>query len=126
MSYTNAIKLGPAHAGWLRSLDFYETELDILEGRLAEVTIKNTALDAREPAEHFQNQFIVQRNNIDKLKHAIHEHAHLVYEDIKEHVGRVQEKRVEEHAKIEGEVMQFEKVINELRHEFNTYVAKWI
>jgi len=126
MSYTNAINLGPAHQEWLKALDFYKTELDILEGRLAEVAGKNTALEPSESAEHFQNQFIVQRNNIDELKHAINQHAHLVFEDTKQHVGRVEEGRLVDHKKIEEEMMLFEKIINELRHEFNRYAAKWI
>ena len=126
MSYTNAINLGHAHQEWLKALDFYETELEILTGRLTEITAKNTIADAMEPAEHFQNQFIVQKNNIDELKHSINQHAHLVFEDAKKHVGRVEDTRVGEHKEIEGQVLQFEKVINELRQEFNKYATKWM
>jgi hypothetical protein len=126
MTYTNATHLGNAHQEWLRALDFYEKELDILKGRLAEVTVKNTSMDSRAGSEHFQNQFIVQQNNIDEMKHAINQHAHLVFKDAKDHVGRVEEARIDEHHKIEADVASFEKVIKELRKEFNLFVTKWI
>ena len=125
MSYTNAINLGHAHQEWLRALDFYETELKILQGRLSEVALKNNGREVSAGVEQYQNQFIVQRNNIDELRHTVNEHVHRVFVDAKVHVGRVEENRVDEHKEIEGAVAQFEKVIKELRHEFNKFAAKW-
>ena len=126
MSYTNAVNLGSSHQEWLKSLDFYKDEIGFLEKRLTEVTTKNTHLDAKAGAEHFQNQFIIQRNNIDELKHVINGHTHEVFEDVSKHVGRVEEGKMADHEKIGQDVNQLEKVINELRQEFNKYVAKWI
>lgn len=124
MSYTNATHLENAHQEWIKALDFYKEDLDILEKRLAEVSLKNTSMVARADAEHFQNQFIVQRNNIDELKHAINEHTHLVFEDMKQHAGRVEETRIDQHKKLEEDVKEFEETVNDLRHEFNKYLAK--
>lgn len=126
MTYTNASNLGVEHGIWLGSLDFYEKELDILETRLAEVAGKNTDAEAKAGVEHFQNQFIVQRNNIDELKHKVNEHAHLVFEDAKHHAGHVETSRVNEHKKIDDTVKTFEKIINDLRQEFNNFLSKWM
>jgi hypothetical protein len=126
MSYTNASNLGAEHGQWLGSLDFYEKELDILENRLAEVAEKNTDAEARAGVEHFQNQFIVQRNNIDELKHTVNEHKHLVFEDAKHHAGHVESLRVDEYKKIDDSVKTFEKIIKDLRHEFNNFLSKWM
>lgn len=126
MSYTTANNLGVEHGIWLSSLDFYEKELGILEERLAEVAEKNTAAEAKAGVEHFQNQFIVQRNNIDELKHSVNEHKHLVFEDAKSHAGHVETARVDEHKKIDESIKTFEKVINDLRHEFNIFLTKWM
>jgi len=126
MSYTNAIHLGADHKTWLSSLDFYEKELDILETRLAEVAAKNTDFEARAGVEHFQNQFIVQRNNIDELKHSINAHAHLAFEDAKSHAGHIESTRLDEHGKLDSEVKLFEKIMNDLRHEYNGYLSKWM
>ena len=126
MSYTNAAHLGHAHQEWIKALDFYKDELNILEKRLTEISSRNTGAEVNAGAEHFQNQFIIQRNNIDELKHSINEHAHAVFEDVSNHAGRVEETKVTDHQRIGSEVAVLEKVINELRHEFNVYVAKWI
>ncbi len=126
MSYTNTAQLGTEHTEWLGKLDFYEAELGILEERLAEVAGKNTSLDARAGTEHFQNQFIVQRNNIAELKHAVKEEARHTLADVKQHVGLVESTRVGEHKKIEEDIKIFEKVINEIRQEFNAYLSKWM
>jgi len=126
MNYTNATYLGNARLEWLKALDFYDQELDIMEVRLAEVLLKNTGIEVRAEAEHFQNQFIVQRNNIEILRHNINEHTHHVFEDAKTHVGQIAEIRIKENTKNKDEVAGFEKVINDLRHEFNAYLAKHI
>ncbi len=126
MSYTTESNLSVEHGLWLVSLNFYEKELDILENRLAEVAEKNTDAAARAGVEHFQNQFIVQRNNIDELKHTVNEHKHLVFEDAKHHAGRVASSRVDDHKKIDDAVKTFEKIINDLRNEFNDFLSKWM
>ena len=83
MSYTAVPHLVAEHQDWLKALDFYDNELDILENRLTEVAQKNTGLDAMKGVEHFQNQFIIQRNSIDELRHNMNEHAHKAMLDIK-------------------------------------------
>jgi hypothetical protein len=126
MSYTAVPYLVAEHQDWLKALDFYDNELDILENRLTEVAIKNTGIDAMKGVEHFQNQFIIQRNSIDELRHNINEHAHKAMLDLKDHVGRVESQQVTEHKKIKDEFESFEKVINELRDEFKLYLVKWM
>ncbi len=126
MSYTNVSNLGVQHSEWLKMLEFYKEDLDILDKRLIEVSDKNSSTEARAGVEHFQNQFIIQRSNIQKLKHTVKEHTHHVFEDVKVHVGRVEEVLIGEHQKIDEDVKQFEKVINELRHEFNLFLTKWM
>jgi seryl-tRNA synthetase len=126
MSYTSVTNLGNDHLEWLKSIEFYEEELDILEGRLAEIVSKNSGAEARAGAEHFQNQFIVQRNNIDELKHHINEHTGKVSADAKKHAGRMENGLVAEHEQLKEQVRTFEKIVNDLRHEFNQYLAKWM
>jgi hypothetical protein len=125
MSYTNALHLGTAHQEWLKILEFYEMDLAILEKRLAEVNDKNTAFESRAEVEHYQNQFIIQRNNIIELRQRINAHAHEVMIDMQKHVGRVEEHKVEDHQVIEASLLNLERIINEIRHHFNRFLAKW-
>ena len=126
MSYVTNTAIGAEHQDWLKRLEFYRDEIEILRKRLAEVNDKNTSLDARAGVEHFQNQFIVQRNNIDELRHAINEHAHRAFEDARAHAGHIEDTLVTEHEKIGMDVKLFESVINDLRQEFNVFLTRWM
>lgn len=126
MSYTSVSHCGNDHLQWLKSMDFYDEDLDTLENRLVEIVKKNNGHEAMAGVEHFQNQFIVQRNNIDELKHSINEHAGKVSSDVKAHAGRIESSLNDEHDLLKEQVESFEKVINELRHEFNVFLAKWM
>ncbi len=126
MSYTIASRFGTDHNQWLSTIDFYKTELGILENRLTEIASKNTEKEVLAGVEHFQNQFIIQKNNIDELRHMINEHIQHVVHDTKKHAGRIEDGLVTEHEKMKEEFMSFEKVVEELRHEFNAYASKWM
>lgn len=126
MSFVNAAECGTEHHEWLQAIDFYDKDLDILEERLAEIIRKNTGMDAMAGAEHFQNQFIVQRNNIDELRHTVREHAHKTAEDAYAHAGHIHKELVTEHAEVKDSFDSFEKVMKDVRSEFNDYLSKWM
>ena len=126
MSYIAAPRPVTDDASLLKSLDFYATEIQLMNDRLAEVAAKNNSFEARSAIEHFQNQFIVQRNNIDELRHAVKEQAHLVAEDAKRHGGKVDQLRIAEQEKTEDHVHSFERVVNELRTEFKRFLSEWM
>lgn len=126
MSYTTVAHCGTDHQEWLKAIDFYDNELDILEDRLAEIAKKNSSEEALKGVEHFQNQFIIQRNTIDELRHNINEHAHKVATDVQAHAGRIETQQVKDHDTVREEFESFEKVINDLRDEFKLYLSKWM
>ncbi len=59
------------HTEWLSKLKFYTDEISILKGRLEEIASKNNQQNVLAQVEHFQNQLIVQKNNIDEISHTI-------------------------------------------------------
>jgi hypothetical protein len=126
MSFVTAAACGTEHHEWLKAIDFYDEELNIFENRLAEIIRKNTGTDAMAGAEHFQNQFIVQRNNIDEIRHSIREHDHKTAEDAWAHAGHIHSELKIEHAEIKNNFSSFENVIKEIRSEFNDYLSKWM
>lgn len=126
MSYTTISHCGNDHDTWLKSISFYDDDLDTLENRLVEIVKKNNGHEAMAGVEHFQNQFIVQRNNIDELRHEINMHAGKVALDAQAHAGRINTSFATEHATLKEQFDSFEKVINELRQEFNTFLSKWM
>ena len=61
------------HREWLNKIDFYYDDLKIMRHRLEEVAARNTDKSLMAQVEHFQNQFVIQRNELDGMKHAIHQ-----------------------------------------------------
>jgi uncharacterized membrane protein len=126
MSHTNINNVGNDHSFWRKGLDFYIDEIDLMESRLAEIASKNTSFEARQGIEHFQNQFIVQRNNSDELNHDINIYVQKLGTDSQQHAGRVDSVLVEEHHLLQEKYEQYEKIMNGIRHEFKNYLAKWM
>jgi hypothetical protein len=126
MSYNKVSHCGNDHNEWLNSIDFYEKEFNILEERLLEIGKKNNGSEAMAGVEHFQNQFVVQRNTMDELKHDIHEHAGKVSVDLKEHAGKKETVLAGNHDLLKERFINSEKIVKDLRHEFNLFLAKWM
>ncbi len=126
MPYTAVAHIGHEHQDWLRALNFYKDELSILDNRLKEVAIKNTTLEATQGVEHFQNQFLIQRNNIDELSHRIREHSAKISREAEATAGHVEKVLVTEHQTLREDYLGLEQVLQELRHDFNRFLSKWL
>lgn len=111
---------------WTSKLSFYKDEIAVLKGRLEEVTTKNNSPEVLAQVEHFQNQLIIQRNNVDEILHAVKMNEESLMKEINTNPTAVDHRKVEYHAKEKDLVESFEKVFNELRAEFNSFAAKWM
>lgn len=126
MSYTTITRIGTDHTIWQKGFGFYRDELDIMESRLSEIAGRNTSFEARQGVEHFQNQFIIQRNNIDELKHEVNIYVEQLGKEAQQHGGRMETGMISTHAELHEKYEDFERVMNVLRHEFNEYLSKWM
>jgi hypothetical protein len=126
MSYTTSLQLGNKHQEMVSILDFYEKDIDFLKKMLAEVLDKNSKPEVRTAAEHFQNQFFIQLKNIDDLKNKILLNKHESSLEAKIHAGKIDKILVNDIQSTEKEVNQIEKIINDIRKDFKSFVAKWM
>ncbi len=126
MSYTNVSSLNSLPTEILRGLIFYKEEIKILQDRLEEVSSKNNSFEARQGIEHFQNQFIMHQNNIDELKHTVNLLVEKMTKDAIQHGGRIEKESVIDEEKINDEFVGLEKVIKDMRREFNLFLSKWM
>ncbi len=126
MTYTTINHCGINHSEWLKGLEFYDAEIDIMQNRLLEIVKKNNGKEMMAEVEHFQNQFIVQRDNIDQLQHDIRLHDKEVATEAQAHAGKMKSSGLDEHSKLQEQVESFEKVFNELRQEFKGFLSKWM
>ncbi len=111
---------------WHQRMSFYKDEIKVLQNRLGEVVNKNTSKDMLAQAEHFQNKFIVFRNNIDELNHKINVSEDQLMDHIKQNPTAVDHRKVEDHTEVRSEVSEMEKSFSDLRGEVHAYLAKWM
>jgi hypothetical protein len=126
MSYTAASHLTNKPRELQHLLDFYLQEIQFLENLLSEVVNKNTSHEALSEAEHFQNQFLIQRKNIHELQSRIVQNHHLATEEAKIHAGRVDTRLVADNENIGEEVHQLERIIADLRAAYKKYLLNWM
>ncbi len=111
---------------WLNRLRFYKEEIEILKERLGEVASKNSNEHVLAKVEHFQNQFIVQRNNIDELSHAIKVNEAKLVDEIEENPIASDHRTTEYHKEESDSIAYFETNFAKLREEFNEFLSKWM
>lgn len=126
MSFTNLNNIGTRHLDAVRGLNFYKEELHILESRLFEVASKNTSFEARQGMEHFQSQFVIQQKNVHDLRHKLEKMETALASESLAHAGRVDDHHVPEEKDLMGDYFRLERIIKELRREFNLYLQKWM
>lgn len=119
-------ELHEEHKVWNNKLDFYKDDITILERRLEELVTKNSSQEVRAEIEHFQNQFYIQRNNIDQIKHIINLDEKALEKEITSNPVAVDHRKIEDHPKERDLVETFEQKLNELRADFNSFSAKWM
>lgn len=126
MSYVNILKAGTDHTIWMKGLEFYRDELDLMSKRLLDISGKNTSADATKGVEHFQNQFMIQQKNISDLKHEVKNFVKGMSNDAKEHSGHIDEVYIRQGDSLRERYEQLEQIMHTLRHEFNEFLSKWM
>lgn len=112
------------HEQWLNQLSFYTDEVKIMQSRIEEIAAKNTATDVMAQVGHFQNQLIIQKEQIDILSHNIREHEHALQKEINDNPVAADHRKVADHGQNREGMERMDKIFNDLRHELNTFLAK--
>jgi excinuclease UvrABC helicase subunit UvrB len=114
------------HREWINKLDFYKEDLTILRKRHDEVATKNTSQEVMAMVEHFQSQFIIQRNEIDEFRHAIKEHENHLQAAINNNPVAINRQRLHDHPEMRERMARFEKLFQEFRMDLLHFVSKYI
>lgn len=121
---TNIYTQHSEHTEWQNKLAFYKDEIKVMENRLAEVAHKNTATDIGKEIEHFQNQFLIQKENIRNISHHIAAEEKQIQAEIKQNPVASDHRKAEDHSKEREMVMSFEANFNEIRKEYNNFLSR--
>jgi hypothetical protein len=120
-------RMNNEQSDWQRGLEFYKQELQIHTHRLSDVSgMYESKAELKPNVEHFQNQFIVQRNNIDQLSHDLGSFEKKVSIETQEMAQHIYANTLTEHDVLRDRYTSLEKTINDLRHEHNKFLAKYI
>lgn len=112
---------------WIRELIFYKEEIKIFEDHLEQLIKRNTAKQVLAHAEHFQNQFICQKEVIDELKHDLNiserqlaSFAHTLTGD------GIDSIKMDNHTKLREEIITFRKIYKDLKNDFRRFESEWM
>ena len=103
---------------------FFTDELKIYQKNLESLLSKDSSEGFRKEVEHFQNQFLIQNDQLDDLHHHITMHEEWLSKYAKEHPAAFEE-LFADHAKINENVKSFKKIYNELKEEFKSFAADY-
>lgn len=114
------------HRLWTNNMKFYYDEVCIFENRLEELVQRNTKIEVTSQIEHFQNQFIRQKEVSQQLVSKCGDHDKFLANQAKEHPIAIDHVLFADHTKLRDEVETFEKIYKELKAEFMDFLRKWM
>lgn len=114
------------HQVWTNNMKFYLDEILIFENRLGELVQRNSKTEVTAQIEHFQNQFIRQREVAEQLISKCGDHEKFLTNQAKDHPVAIDHVFFADHTKLRDEVNTYEKLYRELKDEFMAFVAKWM
>lgn len=126
---TNKVSLNALHhqcTDWLRELEFYKQELEILKNRLGEVAAKNSATDILAQVEHFQNKFIMLREQHDELRHEVNLKNENVLATAKEMPTHIDQKLTTGNDELQEKMKDYSKGFSDTRFEFNRFAGMFL
>ena len=111
---------------WLNALTFYKEDITILEHRLEDIVRRNNKPEVMAQVEHFQNQFIREREVIDELRHDIKQEENVLEEEMKDHPVAIEHRYFKDHTELRDRFQTFEKLYRELKQEFQQWLVQWM
>ena len=110
------------HAEWIDKLKSYKNEIASLEGTLSHLVAVSRKPEVLARAEHFQNQFIVQKSNVNDILHAVKMDQKEAYFELITKPNSQSRTLAEDRSKDLAET--FEKTMSELKNEFGAFMTK--
>ena len=112
---------------WIRELIFYKEEIKIFENHLEALLSRNTNLNMRARAEHFQNQFILQKEVIHHLTHDLNVSEKQLAAFAHELSGMgIETIKMDNHTNLRERMTTFRKIFKDVKQDFRRYESEWM
>lgn len=112
------------HQEWLKKLSFYKDDLVILQNRVEEVAANYTSKEFQAMVDHFLNQFLIQREQIQHLKHEIKNLEVQIENEVHKNSTAVDHRTMPDHAEQREKIETFEQIFTELRKDLMNFLSK--
>jgi hypothetical protein len=114
------------HQLWKSQASFDNDELKVYQKRLEEIAAKNSKGEVLKQIEHFQNQFFIQNEELDVIRHEINIHKQRLAEYAKANPVAIDDAMFPDHQQMHDKVEMFKKIYAELKKEFNNFLTVWL
>lgn len=119
------LELHLEHELWIKELLFWKEEIAVMEKYLAQVNAWLNTLESRAGVEHFQNQFIRQREVIDELKHEIRVNEESLSARLSNLTGpEADTMRLVDHDITREKVLITRKIYQDLKEEYRNWLVR--
>ncbi|RYZ52371.1 MAG: hypothetical protein EOO14_16835 [Chitinophagaceae bacterium] len=120
-------KLHKEYHTWIDELNFCKEQIALFENQLAASVGRITDTYALAQVEHFQNQFIREKEVIDELKHKLHISEKQLAGFVKDLSGLGLESiRMDNHSKLREDMHIFRKIYTGLKEDFRRFESEHI
>ena len=111
------------HDQWQNKLKFYRDEIKQFNNHLENVANPGAPREIMAAVEHFQNQFTVQNEVMDIMRHDFKQHENAI--EAKHNFLNTNDPGLNEnHESHKERLAQFEKLFHDLRNEFHGFTQK--
>lgn len=115
-------ELKSEHDFWQDRLRFYKEEIQHFNQHLGRLAIHGGPVTVMASVEHFQNQFIRQKEVLDIIRHDFKQHENLIEAMEERRSDEPSEGIQRRHSTQREKLDQFEKIFYDLRKEFNIFL----
>ncbi len=128
MTQTKKVHLSDLHFEhkiWLNELKFVSDELSFFEKYLEDLVTRHDDKEMLVQLEHYQNQFIREKEIVDIMNHDIRKHEHKLVEFAQKHTNSFDNYDLEDHDELRDSMVRFRKIFNELKVNFFRFMHDW-
>jgi hypothetical protein len=108
------------HADWQNQIQHYKGELKSMKEELGVIVSKLAPREVPSNAEHFQNQFILQRDVLDVMRHDFKQYENQI-ESAQRNNGTSLEHLLQVRDAYQVRLKDYDKLYHELKNEFTAF-----
>jgi hypothetical protein len=120
---SSAASIEKEHLIWLKHLDFYKTQLNVMEKELQGFAKESSSKKVAPKVEQFQNMFIRQREVIDLLRHNVKQHENEIERMTRFALEYLRDRVTKDHYVLRGEYKRFVELFIEMEQDFHDFLA---